>query len=203
MTTTRQHKDRMAFDRSDHIGLRIILWGIFGVVLGGLVLGPVSAWVSGGPLGVPFVSDITVPALERVGTEYGQGDYLVEVTDLSTLDYVVALVPGLLALALVGAGVLLVQRVARDIAAGTPFVAAQVTRLRWLAGILLVGAPLVTVLQLAADGFVLGQQDLGGLGPVASLDLPLLPMAAGLVLALLAEAFKAGGRLQDDVEGLV
>ena len=30
-----------------------------------------------------------------------------------------------------------------------------------------------------------------------------MPMLAGLVVAMLAEAFKAGSRLRDDVDGLV
>ena len=46
--------------------------------------------------------------------------------------------------------------------------------------------------------------DLGGLTSVGvTLNPPWLAMIGGLVVALLAEAFKAGGRLRQDLEGLV
>lgn len=49
----------------------------------------------------------------------------------------------------------------------------------------------------------MGGADLGGLPPTASISLPWLPIVAGLIVALIAQAFVAGAALRDDVEGLV
>jgi hypothetical protein len=51
---------------------------------------------------------------------------------------------------------------------------------------------------------ILSDLDLGvGGGPRTVLTLPVVPFVAGLITAMVAEAFKAGARLQDDVDGLV
>jgi len=94
-------------------------------------------------------------------------------------------------------------RFMRDISVGTPFEPAQVTRLRAIAGLLLIGVPITYFARLSIDGALLSDLDLGGIDLAVSLDLPWLPMTLGLITALLAEAFKVGTRLRDDVEGLI
>ena len=37
----------------------------------------------------------------------------------------------------------------------------------------------------------------------STIELPWVALVAGMVVAMLAEAFKAGSRLRDDVDGLV
>ncbi|QIM22609.1 DUF2975 domain-containing protein [Phycicoccus sp. HDW14] len=89
----------------------------------------------------------------------------------------------------------------RDVAAGDPFRPANVTRLRVLAGLVAIALPAVWFGRASVDAAALTR-----LGPdlvVLVLDLPWLPVLAGTFVALLAEAFKLGGRLRDDVEGLV
>ena len=56
---------------------------------------------------------------------------------------------------------------------------------------------------MSVHGALLSDVDLGGLGLSVVLDIPWPWFIAGMVVALLAEAFKAGSRLRDDVEGLV
>ena len=56
---------------------------------------------------------------------------------------------------------------------------------------------------MAVDGALASNLDLGGLDLMVSMTLPWLPMTIGLVAALIAEAFKVGAKLSDDVDGLI
>ena len=139
--------------------------------------------------------------VERYG--YGLADYPLTVGDPQPLDYLLAIIPGLALLAMAVVGVVLIQRIMKAVAAGDPFAPNQVGRLRWLAALLLVGSIVHTFLTLSCQGAIIGRQDLGGLSPAVSFSLPFFPMLFGMVIAMLAEAFKVGGRLRDDVEGLI
>lgn len=196
-------RDLLAFDRSDRIGLLVTIWVAVGLAFVALAYQPVARWVRGAAVEVPFTSRVTVPELDRVGTTYGAAEYAVRIAHPRAVDYALTLLPGLLALALFVAGALVVQRIARTIGSGDPFAARQVRRLRLLAGLLLVGAPAYALVNLASTGALLSRAELGGLDPALIFPFPLAAMAAGLVLALLAEAFKTGTDLRDDVEGLV
>lgn len=199
----KRRKDWLEFDRADRIGLRVLLWLTIAAFLAVEVLGPIIDWVRGRSLQVPFASDIVVPELDRVGTGYAAGEYSVVVSDPSTVGRVLSLLPGLVAVGLLVAGALILQRLMRDIATGDPFAAAQVGRLRWLAGLLVLGVPLHGFAGLIARTAILSGQDLGGLSRAISAPLPIPAMLVGMLLALLAEAFRAGRRLREDVEGLV
>lgn len=203
MKELKTSKDLLAFDRSDRVGLRIILWGAIGLIVGGQVYEPLSAWVKGRSLDVPFFSPVQVPELDAVGTGHGLADYPLTVGDPQPLDYLLAIIPGLTLLAMAVVGVVLIQRIMKAVAAGDPFAPNQVGRLRWLAALLLVGSIVHTFLTLSCQGAIIGRQDLGGLSPAVSFSLPFFPMLFGMVIAMLAEAFKVGGRLRDDVEGLI
>ena len=157
----------------------------------------------GAAVEVPFSSKVTVPELDRVGTPYGSAEYAVTLAHPGTSDYALTVLPGLLALGLFVAGGLLVQRIARTIGSGDPFAASQVRRLRLLAGLLLLGAPAYVLTALACAGTLLSRMNVGGLDPSLIFSVPIAAMGAGLVLALLAEAFKVGTELRDDVDGLI
>lgn len=198
-----QRTDRLAFDRADRLGLTILLWVVAALVsLGGIVL-PLALWVTGRSVPVPFTSEVDVPELDRVGTAYGPAQYDVEITDLSALDRLLTFLPGLVLVALVVAGALIMQRIARDVGRGTPFVSGQVRRLRILALLLVVGAPVLQVVELVTTSALLSGADLGGLPASVWFDFPIGPMLLGLFLALLAEAFRHGDRLEDDLEGVI
>ena len=103
-------------------------------------------------------------------------------------------------------GCWLLVRVMRSIAVGDPFAPANVGApaggsqrlfgVRVGAGVLLGDG--------RGTGALLGSVDLGGLDPaVPRWTSPGVPLLAGMVVALLAEAFKGGSRLRDDVDGLV
>ncbi|HYN65438.1 MAG TPA: DUF2975 domain-containing protein [Ornithinibacter sp.] len=198
-----QRKDLLAFDRSDRWGL-IALLGLFAIVtvVSGVVH-PVLRWVEGAPVPTEVFSPVVVPGLDAAGVEHGLGTYDLLVPVAGVGQRILSIVPG----ALVAGGVLLgcwlLLRVMRSIAGGDPFTPANVTRLRGLAGLLVFGSTVVFFLEMAVTGALLGTLDLGALEPGFRLDFPWWPLLSGMVVALLAEAFKAGSRLRDDVDGLV
>ncbi|MEO5610853.1 MAG: DUF2975 domain-containing protein [Ornithinibacter sp.] len=197
-------RDWLAFDRSDRWGLTAILGLAALAAFVGWVIGPVVAWVRGEAIPVGLDSEVSVPALEAAGVGHGWAAYDAYLADPSTGQRVLAIVPGLLWVALVLAGAWLVLRIMRAVAADDPFHSATVRRLRMLAGLLVLGAPIACAVDLIVRGLLLGAMDLGGLTSVGvTLNPPWLAMVGGLVVALLAEAFKAGGRLRQDLEGLV
>ncbi len=191
------------FDRSDRWGLTALLALVaVGAALAGVV-GPVLDWVAGRPVAVGTVGPVVVPALDAVGTRYGDGEYDVLLTGVGVGQRLLDLLPGVALTGLVVLGCVLVQRLMRGVAAGDAFDPRNVARLRGLALLLALGAPVVWFARVTCDLALLSGADLGAGGPGVLVELPWLPMLVGMVLALIAEAFRAGTRLRDDVEGLV
>lgn len=200
---TTEPKDWLAFDKWDQLGLRITLWAIPLASIAGFVGIPLLRWARGESLPVPFVSRVRVPELDARGVEHSAADYLIQVEDPSIGQRLLDLLPGLLLAALVVVGAVAIRRIARAIGDGDPFAPGQVGRLRLVAGLLMIGAPVVGVVDLFSRGAILAGTDLGGLPPATTLSFPALPVLVGLCLALIAEAFKVGTRLREDVDGLV
>lgn len=196
-------RDVLAFDRWDGMALRGMLWLIVVLGVGANVVQPVVAWLRGESLSVSYPGEITVPELDRVGTAYNNGVYDVVVANPTLWQRVVDLAPGVLMSLLIVGVVVLLQRVMRNIVAGEPFASGQVGRLRLVALLLGLGVPVVLAAEFVAGGVLLEAVDLGGMNIIAALDFPWLMLAAGMVIALLAEAFKSGAALRDDVSGLV
>ena len=109
----------------------------------------------------------------------------------------------LVATACIVVGALLVLRLLARVGRGEPFGAGSVRLVQLLAvvilayGVLVPFLPILTGLMVAwsasADGSVAGT-----FSPFS-----LLPLVVGLLVAALAECFRVGSRLRDDVEGLV
>lgn len=198
-----RRRDWMAFDRTDRWGLAILLGLVVVAAAVVDVVLPLLRWGAGDGIPLPFLSTVTVPELDAAGTSYGVASYDVTLADPSPAQRVLDLLPGLLTFGLIAAGCWLIIAVMATIASGDPFVAANVRRLRLLAALLLIGPMVVLFVDLPVHGALLGSMDLGGLDPAVSLELAWPSFIAGMVVALLAEAFKAGSRLRDDVEGLV
>ena len=97
-------RDWLAFDRSDRWGLTAILGLAALVAFVGWVIGPVVAWVRGEAIPVGLDSEVSVPALEAAGVRHGWAAYDAYLADPSTGQRVLAIVPGLLWMALVLAG---------------------------------------------------------------------------------------------------
>jgi DUF2975 family protein len=199
----RPKRDPLAFDRFDRWGLAFLLGAVaLGAILAGVVE-PLADWATGAPLTPQVESAVTVPPLDAAGVGYGTASYAVDAADPSAGERLLALLPGILMAGLVVLSCWCIVLLLRTVASGDPFDPLNVTRLRVVAGALVVGAPVVYLLQVVSDAVVLGNLDLGGLDVPFTLDLPWVPMLAGLVVAMLAEAFKTGSRLRADVDGLV
>lgn len=196
-------RDWLAFDRSDRWGLGILLGLVFVAAAVVDVVLPLLRWAGSEGIPVPFVSEVTVPELDDAGTTYGVAQYDVTLADPTTGQRLLDLVPGLMTVGLIAAGCWLIIAVMGTIASGDPFVAANVRRLRRLAALLLIGPIVVFFVDLPVNGALLSSVDLGGLDPATFLEPAWPAFVAGMVVALLAEAFKAGSRLRDDVDGLV
>lgn len=199
--TQKPRRDLLAFGRSDRWGLALLLALVAVVTVVVQVVQPAARWVDGDPMPVGYAGRVGVPALDALGVRHEDGSVTALVPDPGTTVRVVDLLLGLCLSAVVLGGGWLVLRVMRDVAAGDPFRPANVTRLRVLAGLVAIALPAVWFGRASVDAAALTR-----LGPdlvVLVLDLPWLPVLAGTFVALLAEAFKLGGRLRDDVEGLV
>ncbi|NHA69561.1 DUF2975 domain-containing protein [Phycicoccus flavus] len=192
----------LTFDRTDRYGLGVLLALVVLVQLVVRVVLPVADWLRGEPVRVPLLSAVEVPALDAVGTAHGEGVYDVLV-DASAGQRAAVVAVGVMTVALVAVAAWLVLAVMRSIASGDPFGPATVGRLRLLAAVLVIGAPVLTAAELPVQGWMLGTLDLGGLDPATPVDAPWQAVVGGLVVALLAEAFVVGRRLREDVEGLV
>jgi hypothetical protein len=198
-----KRRDVLAFDRFDRWGLVFLLGAVaLGSILAGVVE-PVADWVTGAPLTPLADTAVTVPQLDAAGIGYGQASYAVDAVDASTGERLLALAPGLLMAVLVVLSCWCVVLLLRTVASGDPFDPVNVIRLRIIAGALVLGAPVAYVLQVVSDAMVLTGLDVPGLDTTFTLEIPWAPMVAGLVVAMLAEAFKTGSRLRADVDGLV
>ncbi len=196
-------RDLLAFDRFDRWGLVVLLGAVaLGAILAGVVE-PLADWVAGAPLTPVTESAVTVPPLDAAGVGYGPASYTVDAVDPSVGLRLLHLAPGVLGALLVVISCWCVVLLLRTVAAGDPFDPVNITRLRVVAFALVLGAPVVYLLQVVGDARALAGLDLGGLEVTFTLSIPWVPLVAGMVVAMLAEAFKAGSRLRDDVDGLV
>lgn len=194
-------RDVLAFDRYDRWGLAALLGLVAVGAVATTVVRPLVGWAQEGDVSVPLISDIEVPALDGTGLRHGPGDYDVIIQDPTVGQRVLDLLPGLGWLVLVVVGCWIVLKVMGDIGRGDPFQPRNVRRMRALAVLLVIGWPVLAALQAMASFAITTDLGLGDLGQ--TFTFPFLPMLVGLVVALLAEAFKAGSRLRDDVDGLV
>lgn len=199
MTITRTNRDRLRFDRLDQLATVVLLW----LVVGAAAAYPLFTtfdWVLRRQVtltGVPVELDKgAAGAGEVVG---GITEAHVLVSEVSAGHLALLLVGPLLAAAAAVWGAVLVGRFLRDLAAGTPFDRANVTRLRLIALLLMlvpVGAGLV---------YSIARAEIMNTAGVFSFTISFTPawLVAGLLVAAVAQAFAAGSRLQHDIDGLV
>ncbi|MBM6401862.1 DUF2975 domain-containing protein [Phycicoccus sonneratiae] len=203
-TTPRPRKDLWAFDRADRWGLGLLLGLVAAVTTAVAVVAPLVRWAGGDGLPLRYVGPLAVPALDRAGVAYDElGAVDATLANPSTAQRLLDLAPGVLATVLVVVGCWLVLGVLRDVGSGDPFRWRNVVRLRALALLVAVGAPVVWFARSSVDLSLVTSLDLEEGVAGALFELPWLPVVTGMVIALVAEAFRAGSRLREDVEGLV
>jgi Protein of unknown function (DUF2975) len=95
----------------------------------------------------------------------------------------------------------LIRGLLKSVRDGDPFVARNVTRLRILAGVVLIGIPLANLLTSIFAGELAASADL--VGPPLQLALPGNALLGGLAILVLSEVFAEGLRLRADLEGTV
>ncbi len=196
------------FDRWDYGATKVLLVVAL-VTIPLLVVGwPVQSWVTGDPLVWTVLLDdqaaVTGPEVRRGVEAVWDGSAVVTVTGASAGLRLLTLLPSL-ALALAAAFTTwsllnLVRRIER----GDSFSAATVTRLRVVGMTLIVAPWLVNAFAGFANGAVL-ERAFGSSVPFSiTVDGGSVVVSAlGLAVGVMAEAFRQGVRLREDVDGLV
>lgn len=192
------------FGRSDHWFLRIVLAVIAIGSIIGLVAAPIARWINGDPVPVDYSGKAAIDALDRAGLKYDDVSTTVQVPVDGAGARIWSLLPDLALCGLVLATLWLVFGVARDISRGNPFVPQNVRRIRTIAALALVGAIVVPMLDAVSQTMLVNDTALDALQPQGfSVTFPLWPIGAALVVAMIAEAFAAGDRMRDDLEGVI
>ncbi len=192
--------------RSDYLGTQVLLL-LCALGYPVVTLGPwLLAWAGGRPLAVrglapggagPVVGDPSGAVVDRCTHAVVR-----TIAHPSVDQWLVALLPAVLTSVLLVAGVVVVRRLVLTTQHGEPFDRRAVRWLRVL-GLLVLGFALVSAFGDAVTMLaVLGAAD----PPSIAFEVDtaaLLPFLVGLLVLVLAEGFRVGLALRDDVEGLV
>lgn len=194
-----------SFDRTDHWFLRIMLALIAIGAVFILVGAPVMNWINGDPVPLDYSGKAAIGALDGAGVKYDEVSTTVQVPVDGVGPRVWSLVPGVVLCALVLTVLWMVFALARSISRGEPFSAANVQRFRIIAVSLLVGSVLVPALGSMSRTMIGDSAGLdAALSPAGfSMTVPLWPIAAAFLVLLVGEAFAAGDRMREDLEGVI
>lgn len=199
MSSTSTGRDRMRFDRSDSVATQLILW---------LLVGASAAYSAFIIIDWALRRQVTLTEVPVQAAEdaAGAGRVLnpvaaeVVVDDVGAGHFVLLLVGSLLTVAAAVWAAVLLTRFLGDLADGDPFGPANVTRLRIVAALLLVVPLVASVVIAIARAEIL---EAAGAEAGFALSFSLGWIAAGLLVAAIAQAFATGTRLRSDVDGLV
>lgn len=212
---------RLRWSRTDSVIMRIVL--VLGLVLVGVTMALSLLWATTNHsvAGVgqidrvtvhqPIDAPETVPSVEPMVDDVtlaAEPTMTLVFEDPDALERLMLVLPTLLVQAAALVVLFLVLRVVRSLGQGDPFVPANVRRLYTIALTTILAAILVPTADAFAglflqhgvvpqDGMVLASFTL------SPRSAPLVALLAGLLLAALAEVFRRGTRMRDDVEGLV
>jgi len=196
--------------RAASLVLTVILW--ITVVVGLLLVAHrlFGLLQDSGTLTLPAsVSVDAVPLPERFEIA-GPLPVNVDLVDPSVTQRVIATVPVLVPWALALVGLWLLRKVARSAAKGDPFQASNVTRLRWLGALFLLGVPLAAIVEgyfsdllFSADVWTGGPLPPGGIGSGFQVVVSAPAIMAAVCLFALAEVFAYGARLREDVDATI
>lgn len=197
-------RERLAFTGTDHRGLRVLLWATAFVVVAVELIAPVISGIVRDPIRATVHTEVTVDGLAPGVTVANPADVLVVIADPTMSQRLLVALPS----ALVGVAVLVVVRhllgLLGDLRGGEPFTVANVRRLRGIAVVVGTGAIVVSAAEALCDFVLVADGALGaGARQVFQMSLPLAFLAVALVIAAIAEAYRVGVRLRDDVDGLV
>lgn len=197
-------KDLMRFDSTDFQLTKLV--GALSAAAAAIitVIVPIVRWVRGEPL-VALVDSSTAIANPAPGVTVTQGPQMeLEFAAPTAMQWLASLIPAAFFVALLAAAVWLLWRLLDDVRAGQPFSLMNVRRLRGIAGVIVFGGFVHFTIEGLAAGYLLRQAGVVDIFLVnESTVQDFLVVGLGFLLAALAEAFRRGIELEDDVEGLV
>ena len=187
------------WSKGDQVGLEGLLYAVVG--LGAVSVVPrLAGAVRGEP--IPLTSELPEELVRPAAGVEGPLTGTVVLEDPSAGHQLLALVPPLLTVLLIATGAALLLGVVRALRAGDPFTPASARRLTWLALLLAIGGPVLQLVDDLVRSALLSQVATASHLP-STFTLSLWPLAAGLVVAFVAEVFTRGTALRAEVEGLV
>jgi hypothetical protein len=153
------------------------------------------------------VDDVPLPERFEIA---GPLPVTVDLVDPSLLQRVIATVPVFVWWALALAVLWFLRKVVRSATKGDPFQASNVTRLRWLGALFLLGFPLAAILDgyfrdllFSADVWTGGPLPPGGIVTGFQVVVSAPAIMAAVSLFALAEVFAYGARLREDVDATI
>ena len=149
-----------------------------------------------------IVEDVGLPDAFEIA---GPLPITVDIDEPSLGQRVIATVPAIVWWALAFVVLWVLRKVARSAAKGDPFHASNVTRLRWLGGLFLLGFPLAIIVEgFFTDWFFAAGAPLPPGGITIAFPVVSGPaIMAAVCLFALAEVFAYGARLREDVDATI
>ena len=198
-------RDWFAFKRADYFATKVILGvAAVGSVMFGLVR-PVVDAITGRPLPVSYTTKVTSGIeLPRGVTHDGVATAELLLNDATIGERFTQALPGLVFASLTIAVGWLLFQLLRSTQSGEPFTTRNVRRINTIALIVGVGWVLAQFAEGLADSMVNITRSLPATPTlIFEFSFSAGPLVAMLVIFLLAEVFRRGVKLRDDVEGLV
>ena len=201
---TSNRRDRLAFDRWDHWGLRAVLWvvAIAAVVRGAII--PIIDWLAAQPITTSIHTDVSVDELADRASLVNPATVDVVIDEPTVAERLLTATPDFLTAAAILWVVWLLLRLLGDVRGGDPFTTENVRRLDTIALVIGLGAAAVAVSGLVRDAAVATSVMSEGADQILVLPTHVFPwLTAMLVIGAISQAFRHGVRLRDDVDGLV
>jgi hypothetical protein len=158
--------------------------------------------LSGGQLDIPvsFAVETSVisPALGVTDAHILDGKGSLKFSLRGKASLVAPAVTIALMLGLVLALITQLRAVFRTLRDGRPFVAANATRIRWIAAIVISGEVVRSVIVYVANNYAMTNFYASGLRFDARPDVSIFTILHGLIILVIAEVFRSGTRLDED-----
>ena len=200
-------KDPLKFDDTDFKLTKLIAVGVTAAAAVITIVAPIVQWATGQPLvvGLEGVAEGAVDGARPGVTLTHGAAFIAEFANPSAGQWLASLVPNVIFTALMAVVTWLLWGLLDGVRDGRPFTHANVGRLRAIAIVIIAGAAMLFVAQGLVNGYLHSSAVEGAsvvfLNDSSASDL-LLP-GVGFLLAALAQAFRRGVELEEDVEGLV